>query len=44
MVDAFAVGMVTVLLVFVFAAYLFVRRIITGFKEGVQQAQQDQRR
>lgn len=39
MVDPVLVGIVAVMLVFVFAVYLFLRRIATGFKEGLQQGQ-----
>jgi hypothetical protein len=37
--DPVLVGIVVVLLVFVFAMYLFLRRIVTGFKEGMQDGQ-----
>jgi hypothetical protein len=36
-VDPVLVGIVVVMLLVVFAVYLFLRRIATGFKEGVQQ-------
>ena len=36
-VDPVLVGIVVVMLAFVFFVYLFLRRIATGFKEGVQQ-------
>jgi len=35
-VDPVLVGIVVVMLVAVFAVYLFLRRIATGFREGVQ--------
>lgn len=43
MVDPVLVAMVALMLIFVFAVYLFLRRIATGFKEGVEQAQRDRR-
>jgi flagellar biogenesis protein FliO len=36
MVDPILVGMVAFLLFIVFTIYLFLRRITTGFKEGVE--------
>ncbi|MFB6142118.1 MAG: hypothetical protein ABEJ30_02110 [Halorientalis sp.] len=36
MVDAVLVAIVALLLAFVFAVYLFLRRIATGFKEGIE--------
>lgn len=41
MVDAILVSIVALMLAFVFAVYLFLRRIATGFKEGVEQARED---
>jgi len=38
MVDPILVGIVVVMLIVVFAVYLFLRRIATGFKEGVRQS------
>ncbi|MFB6164259.1 MAG: hypothetical protein ABEJ31_03785 [Haloarculaceae archaeon] len=35
MVDPVLVGIVAVMLAVVFAVYLFLRRIATGFKEGI---------
>lgn len=41
-VDPVLVGIVVVMLVFVLAVYLFLRRIATGFKEGVEEARRNQ--
>jgi uncharacterized protein (DUF2062 family) len=35
MVDPILVGMVALMLIFVFAVYLFLRRTATAFKEGM---------
>ncbi|WP_256867899.1 DUF7859 family protein [Halorientalis salina] len=43
MVDPILVGMVGLMLAFVFAVYLFLRRIATGFKEGVEQSRDGRR-
>jgi hypothetical protein len=41
-VDPVLVGIVVLMLAFVFAIYLFLRRIATGFKEGVEEAKRNQ--
>jgi len=38
MADAVMASIVVLMLLFVFAVYLFLRRVATGFKEGVEQA------
>lgn len=43
MVDPILVGMVAIMLGFVFAVYLFLRRITTGFKEGIEQGRDNRR-
>ena len=43
MVDPILVGMVALMLAFVFAVYLFLRRIATGFKEGMETGRNDRR-
>jgi len=42
MVDPVLVSMVIMMLVVVFGVYLFLRRIATGFKEGVEEAKRKQ--
>ncbi len=37
--DPLFVGLLVVILAFVFFIYLFIRRIMTGFQEGVQKGQ-----
>lgn len=44
MVDAVLVAIVVLMLAFVFAAYLFLRRIATGFKEGMEEARRKGKR
>lgn len=39
MPDAVMASIVVLMLLFVFAVYLFLRRVATGFKQGVEQAQ-----
>lgn len=39
MPDAVMASIVVLMLLFVFAVYLFLRRVATGFKEGVERAQ-----
>lgn len=34
--DPILVGLIVVMLIFVFFAYLFVRRTLTGFREGFE--------
>ncbi|MFB6180044.1 MAG: hypothetical protein ABEI77_10005 [Halorientalis sp.] len=43
MVDAILVGIIAVMLAFVFAVYLFLRRIATDFKQGVKQGRDNRR-
>jgi len=43
-VDPVLVGIVVVILIVVFAAYLFLRRIATGFKEGLNQGRRGGKR
>jgi len=43
MVDAVLVGMVALMLMFVFAVYLFLRRIAVGFKEGMEKSRDNRR-
>jgi len=43
MVDPVLIAIVIVMLAFVFFVYLFLRRIATGFKEGVQNSKQGRR-
>jgi len=40
-VDPVLVGIVVVLLAFVFFVYLFLRRIVLGFREGLNQGRND---
>ena len=37
--DPLFIGLIVVILAFVFFIYLFIRRIMTGFQEGVQKGQ-----
>jgi flagellar biogenesis protein FliO len=41
MADIVMLGILAVLLLFVFFVYLMVRRTITGFKKGVEDGQRD---
>ncbi|MFW5905714.1 MAG: hypothetical protein ACOCUO_02595 [archaeon] len=43
MVDPVLMAIVVVMLAFVFFVYLFLRRIATGFKEGVQDSKRGPR-
>ena len=36
MADLFVYGILAVILLFVFFAYLMIRRTVTGFKEGIE--------
>ena len=40
-VDPVLIAIVVVMLAFVFGAYLFFRRIATGFKEGLDEARRE---
>lgn len=37
--DPLFVGLLVIMLAFVFFIYLFIRRIMTGFQEGIQKGQ-----
>ena len=36
MLDPFIIGILVLILAFVFFIYLFVRRTLTGFREGIE--------
>lgn len=38
LVDPVLVGIVVIMLAFVFFVYLFIRRTLTGFKEGMEES------
>ncbi|MCO8242863.1 MULTISPECIES: hypothetical protein [unclassified Haladaptatus] len=37
--DPLFIGLLVIMLAFVFFIYLFIRRIMTGFQEGIQKGQ-----
>ncbi len=44
MVDLILYGILAIILLFVFFAYLMLRRTVTGFKEGVEDGTRDGQR
>jgi len=44
MVDVILYGILAIILLFVFFAYLMLRRTVTGFQEGVAEGTRDGRR